>query len=241
MGNEAAFAETGAALASRIAVDARMQEAPALSIPMRRVKRQVTDPEALKAIVDACKTVRLGAADEHGIFIVPMSFGYEFDAPEVADVSAGEVAEENTLIGEAACGNAPANEILSESGSGFVRNTAATIAAPKLTLWLHSATEGRKARAFADGMRVAVEMDLEDGVITGDYSCSYSYAYRSIMGQGHIHRVEDKAAKLKGLKLIMGHMAPGSHVEFADEAVERVAVWRVDVEHFTGKQRAAKA
>lgn len=170
-------------------------KAESQGVPMRRAKRQVTDAEQLRSIVDACKTVRVGVVDECGMFIVPMSFGYEW--------------------GSAAAGL-------------------------KLTLWLHSATEGRKARAFADGTRVAIEMDIEDGVITGDYSCSYSYAYRSIMGQGSICAVEDSAAKLKGLGRIMEHMAPGSNIEFSDEVVERVAVWRIDVEQFTGKQRAAK-
>ncbi len=162
---------------------------------MRRAKRQVTDAAQLKAIVDACKTVRIGAVDEHGMFIVPMSFGYEWKNVD---------------------------------------------GAPKLTLWLHSAVEGRKAHAFGDGARVAIEMDIEDGVITGDYSCSYSFAYRSIMGQGSIRPVEDASAKLRGLMLIMEHMAPGSEIEFTDEAVARVAVWRIDVDEFTGKQRAAK-
>lgn len=208
---------------------------------MRRAKRQVTDSDALKAIIDECKTVRLAAEDEHGLFIVPMSFGYKFEtAGEAADEAVGETAsaaveEAVGVIAEEAEGGA------TDAAAGKVGGGAASVAAPKLTLWLHSAMEGRKARAFVDGAHVAIEMDLEDGVITGDYSCSYSYAYRSIMGQGRIRRVEDKAAKLKGLGLIMEHMAPGSCIEFTDQAVERVAVWRVDVEHFAGKQRAAKA
>lgn len=162
---------------------------------MRRAKRQVTDTEQLRAIVDACKTVRIGAVDECGMFIVPMSFGYEWENVD---------------------------------------------GALKLALWLHSAVEGRKARVFGDGAHVAIEMDIEDGVITGDYSCSYSFAYRSIMGQGSVHPVEGVDAKLKGLGFIMEHMAPGSEIEFTDEAVARVAVWRIDVDEFTGKQRAAK-
>ena len=51
----------------------------------------------------------------------------------------------------------------------------------KLTLYIHGAKEGRKAEAFAQTPVAAIEMDCMDGIITGDYTCSYSCAYRSIM------------------------------------------------------------
>lgn len=110
-------------------------------------------------------------------------------------------------------------------------------ATPHLVLWLHSAREGRKADAFRANPQVAIEMDADCHVISGDYSCTYSLAYQSIMGTGRIALVEDAAEKRHGLSLVMEHMAPGAPVEFADAAVERVAVWRIDVEHFTAKQR----
>lgn len=50
--------------------------------------------------------------------------------------------------------------------------------------WLHSAGEGRKADAWASSPEVALELDVEGGVITGDYSCVYSYAYESVMTWG---------------------------------------------------------
>lgn len=168
--------------------------------PMRRAKREINDPGQLRAIIDACQTVRIGTVDAEGMFIVPMSFGYNW-----------ELDPDDT---------------------------------PHLTLWLHSAEEGRKADAFnADGdaeAPVALEMDCEDGVITGDYSCAYSFAYRSIMGSGRIHLVHDRHEKLRGLDRIMAHLAPGAPVAFSDEAIARVAVWRVDVERFTGKQRTSQ-
>ena len=75
------------------------------------------------------------------------------------------------------------------------------------------------------------------GVIGGDYSCAYSYAYESVMASGRASRAADPAQKVRGLSAIMGHMAPGAPVEFKPEAVERVDAWRVDVEHLTGKRR----
>ena len=57
------------------------------------------------------------------------------------------------------------------------------------------------------------------------------------MASGRASRVTDPVQKVRGLKTIMAHMAPGAPVEFNPEAVERVDVWRVDVEHLTGKRR----
>lgn len=111
---------------------------------------------------------------------------------------------------------------------------------PACVLWLHSATEGRKAEAWAKSPEVALELEVEHGVTTGDYACAYSYAYESVMAQGTVTRVDDPADKLHGLERIMAHMAPGAPVTFSDEAVARVGVWRVDVTRLTGKHREAQ-
>ena len=107
-------------------------------------------------------------------------------------------------------------------------------------LYLHGAKEGRKAAAFVADPRVAVEMDYNHEVITGDYTCAYSYAYRSIMGNGTITEVTDPEIKKKGLEKIMAHIAPEAKIAFLPEMVERVAVWRIDIDTFTGKERRRK-
>lgn len=109
----------------------------------------------------------------------------------------------------------------------------------RLTLYLHGAGEGRKAEAFAAGPDVAVEMDCRHGIITGDYTCSYSYSYRSIMGNGRICRLEEEQEKIYGLTKIMEHMAPGAEIIFRPEMLYRTEVFRIDVERFTGKERKA--
>ena len=186
---------------------------------MRNEKRKVTDEDELKAIVEACQTVRLGVIDEEGMFIVPMSFGYEWDADDA----------------EAFCStNANAPAACSDAEEPVAH----------LTLWLHSAGEGRKADAFransAGGAPVAIEMDCEDGVIEGPYACKYSYAFRSIMGSGRIFAIENGEDKVYGLTKIMEHLAPGAPTAFGPGIIERVSVWRVEVDHLTGKRRELK-
>ena len=111
----------------------------------------------------------------------------------------------------------------------------------KLTLYIHGAREGRKAEAFAADPSVAIEMDCMDGIITGDYTCSYSCAYRSIMGSGTIHELTGEQEKIHALTRIMEHMAPGARIEFRPEMLERTGVYRIDVKNFTGKERKMKS
>lgn len=110
--------------------------------------------------------------------------------------------------------------------------------APRLALWVHSAGVGRKVDAFNREPRVAIEMDVQDGLITGTYACAYSYAYRSIMGTGTIHRIQGIEAKRYGLTRIMQHLAPEASTDFTDQALARANIYCIDVDRFTGKQRA---
>lgn len=186
---------------------------------MRLAKREVTDPEQLRAIVDACPAVRIGAVDGEGVFVVPMSFGYDWEAGSEANADGDEDADASERPGDGA-------------------NTAASNrpAPPRLTLWLHSAREGRKAAAFDQEPQVAVEMDVQEGVLGGSAACAYSYAYRSIMGTGRIRRVTRPEEKRHGLARIMVHLDPAAPTDFADAAVERTNVYRIDLDRFTGKE-----
>lgn len=107
----------------------------------------------------------------------------------------------------------------------------------RLKLYFHSAREGRKAELFDKEPDVAIEMDCGHKVIRGDYTCAYSFAFRSIMGNGKIRPVKEKEEKRYGLNLLMRHMEPSAEINFMDEMVERVSVYCIEVTHFTGKQR----
>ena len=44
--------------------------------PMRRQDRLVTDPERIRAVIDACETCRLGFCDQGRPYVVPVNFGH---------------------------------------------------------------------------------------------------------------------------------------------------------------------
>ena len=111
---------------------------------------------------------------------------------------------------------------------------------PSLKLYIHGALEGRKARAFARNPQVAVEMDCCHGLISGDYTCSYSFSYRSIMGDGEITLLKSEQDKIYGLSKIMEHIAPEAKISFQPHMLERTGVYCIQVHSFTGKERRPK-
>lgn len=177
---------------------------------MRLAKREVKDFQEVRQILADCDTVRLGLTDADGMFIVPVNFGYEF-------------LEETDGAGEDYTEDSPG-----ENRTG------------RLRLYIHSAREGRKAEAFAKCPVAALEMDCGHEIITGDYTCSYSYAYRSIMGSGRIREVTEPEEKIHGLTVLMEHMEPGASVHFLPEMLERVGVYCIDVFEYTAKKRERK-
>ena len=44
--------------------------------PMRRQDREVTDPEKINAVIDACTRCRLGFCDQGRAYVVPVNFGH---------------------------------------------------------------------------------------------------------------------------------------------------------------------
>ena len=110
----------------------------------------------------------------------------------------------------------------------------------ELLLYYHSAKEGRKADAFHKDPNVAFELDSGYEVITGDYACSYSAAYESIMGNGTVTLLETPEKKERALTLLMKHAAPGANLVFRPEMLEAAAVYCLRVSSLTGKRRERK-
>lgn len=108
----------------------------------------------------------------------------------------------------------------------------------QLTLYLHSAREGRKAAAFRRGGAVAFEMDCGHQLMRAEQACSYSCAYRSIMGSGTIRELTALEEKRTALNAIMVHMT-GREWKLPEEQVGRTAVFALRAAEWTGKSNQA--
>ena len=105
----------------------------------------------------------------------------------------------------------------------------------QLTLYFHSAKEGRKIEALKANSDICFEMDCGHKLITGDMACNYSYSYKSIIGYGKVSFVDDLEEKKHALTVLMKHQT-GQDFEFNEKMTSKVCVFKITVTEFTGKE-----
>ena len=107
----------------------------------------------------------------------------------------------------------------------------------RLTLYLHSAKEGRKLDALRRNDRVAFTLETDvSSVSGGDLPCKYGAAFASVMGEGRAVLLSDPAEKAAALQIFM-RTQTGRTFAMTEAMTETVAVIRVDVGSYTAKAR----
>ena len=104
-----------------------------------------------------------------------------------------------------------------------------------ISVYLHSAKEGRKAAALYGQKEVAVEMDCSHELVEAGQPCNYSYLYRSLIGTGIPRSIEETEEKKAALNQIMLHQS-GKTFDFPDAATDNVAVFEIPLNSYTVKQ-----
>ena len=80
-----------------------------------------------------------------------------------------------------------------------------------------------------------MEIDTDVEITGVEKPCGWSTRYRSVIGVGRAHILENEADKIRGLTVLMRQFGEkGSTVEF--EKADRTAVIRIDIEDITGKK-----
>ena len=106
-----------------------------------------------------------------------------------------------------------------------------------LTLYLHSAKEGRKLDVLQKNARVAFELETDVSLVSGgDLPCKYGAAYASVMGEGRATILTDPVEKTDALTMLMKTQT-GRNFYITEAMTDTVAVLRIDVEAFTAKAR----
>jgi nitroimidazol reductase NimA-like FMN-containing flavoprotein (pyridoxamine 5'-phosphate oxidase superfamily) len=107
-----------------------------------------------------------------------------------------------------------------------------------LSLYFHSAREGRKIDILRKNRRACFEIDGKHELIRGGTACEYGFAYESVIGAGFVEFIEDREGKIRALNLLMRRQT-GEDRDFTyqDARLDQVAVYRLRVESFTGKRR----
>jgi len=110
-----------------------------------------------------------------------------------------------------------------------------TLDSGKLTVYFHSAKEGRKIDVLKVNSAVCFEMSTEGEAIFSEATpCDYGYYYSSVIGFGNAEFVENACEKITALKIITKHQAGTDH-EFTQAQADTVCVLKVESGDFTGK------
>jgi len=102
-------------------------------------------------------------------------------------------------------------------------------------LYFHSAPEGKKIEIIKQNSNVCFEVDVDVELVEGGKACDWTVRYRSVVGFGKAFLVDDPKEKRRALDIIVGHYSDRSY-EYGDEAINKVAVVKVEIESMTGKQ-----
>jgi len=107
-----------------------------------------------------------------------------------------------------------------------------------VTLYFHSANQGRKIDILKAKSDVCVEMDCGHELIVGSTDCSHSMAYESLIGNGIAEFIEEIEEKRLALTQIMKKYTSRDHFEFDEKMLSRLSVFKIIVIDFTGKRRS---
>lgn len=107
----------------------------------------------------------------------------------------------------------------------------------KLTLYFHSAREGRKIDIMQNNPRACFECDCSYKLTTGDNACSWSSEYESLIGFGYVSFVESMDEKKKAMDLIMQKHGFEGEPVYDENVFARVMIIKLEVTDMSGKRK----
>lgn len=106
-----------------------------------------------------------------------------------------------------------------------------------LTLYFHSAGEGKKVEIIKKNNRACFEIDSGGELEIGENPCRYSYKFESVIGFGKITLLNSINEKINGLNKLMEHQTGQKGTfNFDPKIVEQIIVYKIVADEFTGKE-----
>ena len=105
----------------------------------------------------------------------------------------------------------------------------------KISLFFHSAKEGRKIELLPTNRIVSFEMDSEHYLKEGNEPCSFTFYYQSIMGKGVLEIVPEGHEKNRGMKKIMEHYSERKEWGFNEKALDKTVILKLSVTELSAK------
>jgi nitroimidazol reductase NimA-like FMN-containing flavoprotein (pyridoxamine 5'-phosphate oxidase superfamily) len=104
------------------------------------------------------------------------------------------------------------------------------------TFYFHSARAGKKIELLARGRKVCIEIDEGHELVSAEAACNWGMRYVSVIAYGLPRFIEEPTAKREALAIIMAQYTDGAY-EFPESAISATAVFAVDADILTGKQK----
>lgn len=106
-----------------------------------------------------------------------------------------------------------------------------------LTLYFHSAKEGRKIDILRKNNLVCFEMCIEGEPVNAKITpCNSGYYFSSVLGNGTVKFITDINEKMKALTLLLKQQAD-IDVTFTETQANTVCVFKIVSNDFTGKKK----
>lgn len=102
-------------------------------------------------------------------------------------------------------------------------------------IYVHTGREGYKHWFLEENDRVCFEVTVDAAAVPAQEPCQWDYRYRSVIGFGWAKVVHDDRERLEGLRALARRFAGPAEPEFAEEALARVCVLRIEVDSMTGR------
>lgn len=106
----------------------------------------------------------------------------------------------------------------------------------KITLYFHTAKEGKKLDLINNAYSASFEMDTNHELVIGDSACNFSFKYQCIMGKGKISILNCYHGKVNALNCIMKKYSEKSDWEFSEKMVNSVNIIKLEVTEFSCKE-----
>ena len=109
----------------------------------------------------------------------------------------------------------------------------------KITLYFHSALEGKKVDLIKKNSKASFEMDCNHELQYIEDKGYCTMAYESVMGGGKL-RILNEDEKLAALQSVMEQYHADKNAYFNKAAISRTLVYCLDVEFITAKRKEKK-
>jgi len=103
-------------------------------------------------------------------------------------------------------------------------------------LYVHSALQGYKLDILSRHPEVCFEVEVDVQMLPASKPCAWSVHYASVIGWGRAALLQQAEEKRGALAVLIAHYGDQGPCAFSEEALAKMAVIVITIDHMTGKR-----